>query len=319
MKTITRRTFVALGSSALSLSLATGPALAQDGEPLRIAYAAVGSFQPFFIAQEQGWFEEAGLTVELTPGGAPQANMARLMSGEVHIAGSGSTPAIAAVASGAPIQIVFANQTIGEVPTTGLIVRADSPYETVADLQGQTVGVQGLQGTGALMINRALRDAGLEPGAINLTHMPPETHVDNLANGNVEGVVTFALFYELAATNPEFRVIEEAYNTVRGAPGIVYTSSLRALEERGDDIATLIEVLDRASQYANEHPEAVREIDRARTRLPADYLDSRTITPASVTLDVAALEQLAQDMHAFGWIGSAPTADELLWDRMPRD
>lgn len=319
MTNVTRRAFAALACSALALSLTTGTAQAQDGEPLRIAYAAVGSFEPFFIAERMGWFEEAGLTVELLAGGNPQENMARLMSGEVHIAGSGSTPAIAAVANGAPVRIVFANQNIGEMPTTGLIVRADSPYQSVADLEGQTVGVQGLQGTGALMINRALRDAGLELGAVTLTHMPPETHIDNLSNGNVEGVVTFALFYELAANNPDFRVIAEAYETVQGAPGIVYMSSNRALAERGDDVATLIEVLDRASQYANENPDEVRAIDRELTRLPPAYLDAREITPASVTLDVAALEQLAQDMHAFGWISRAPSVDELLWDRMPRN
>lgn len=319
MTNVTRRTFTAITGGALALTLTMGTAIAQNSEPLRIAYAAVGSFQPFFIAERMGWFAEAGLTVELTPGGAPQENMARLMSGEVHIAGSGSTPAIAAVANGAPVRIVFANQNIGEVPTTGLIVRADSPYQSVADLAGQTVGVQGLQGTGALMINRSLRDAGLQPGAVTLTHMPPDTHVDNLRNGNVEGVVTFALFYELAARNPDFRVIEAAYETVRGAPGIVYTSSNRTLAERGDDIATLIEVLDRASRYANENPDDVRAIDRERTRLPPAYLDSRTITPASVTLDVAALAALAEDMHAFGWINRVPSVDEILWERMPRD
>lgn len=318
MTTFLKQTRAALAAGALALTLGAGAALAQS-EPLRIAYAAVGSFQPFFIAEANGWFAEAGLTVELVPGGSPQENMARLMSGEVHVTGSGSTPAIAAVAGGAPIQIVFANQNIGEVPTTGLIVRADSPYQSIADLAGQTIGVQGLQGTGALLVSRAFRDAGMAPDSATLTHMPPETHIDNLRNGNVEAVVTFALFYELAARNPEFRVLAEPYATVRGAPGIVYVSSRPALAARGDDIARLIEVLDRASRYANENPEAVREVDRARTRLPADYLNTRTITPASVTLDTAALQSLAEDMHAFGWIARVPTIDELLWDRMPRN
>lgn len=318
MNTLLIHTRAALAGGALALGLMTGLALAQE-KPLRIAYAAVGSFEPFFIAERNGWFKEAGLTVELLEGGNPQENMARLMSGEVDLAGSGSTPAIAAVAGGAPVKIVFANQNIGEVPTTGLIVRADSPYQSITDLKGKTIGVQGLQGTGALLINRSFRDAGMPADSAKLIHMPPETHVDNLRNGNVEAVVTFALFYELAASNPEFRVLEEAYQTVRGAPGIVYVSSKRAIAERADDIATLVKVLDRASRYANENPEVVRAIDRDLSRLPPKYLDTRTITPASVTLDVGALEKLAEDMHAFGWIARAPTADELLWDRMPRN
>lgn len=318
MTTLPRTMPAFISAATLSLSLTTGLAFAQS-EPLRVAYAAVGSFQPFFIAQEKGWFEEAGLTVELVPGGNPQENMARLMSGEVHAAGTGLTPAIAAVAGGAPIQIISGNQNMGEEPTTGLIVRSDSPYQTVSDMAGETIGVQGLQGTGAMMVSRALVEKGSEPGAVTLTHMPPETHIDNLRNGNVDGVVSFALFYELAANNDDFRVLEDAYDVIEGAPGIVYVSSKMAIEERGDDLARLIEVMDRASQYANENPDAVRAVDRKATRLPQGYLESRIITPASVTVDTEKLMEVAEDMHAFGWTPRVPTEDELLWEGMPRD
>lgn len=314
--TILSRTAVFTTVGALALS--SGLAFAQS-DPLRIAYAAVGSFQPFFIAQEKGWFEEAGLTVELVPGGNPQENMARLMSGEVHAAGSGLTPAIAAVAGGAPIQIISGNQTMGEDPTTGLIVRADSSYQKVSDMAGKTIGVQGLQGTGALMVSRALVAEGSEPGAVSLTHMPPETHIDNLRNGNVDGVVSFALFYELAARSDEFRVLEDAYDVVKGAPGIVYVSSTRAIAERGEDLARLVEVMDRASQYANENPDEVRAVDAAQTRLPADYLESRVITPAGVTINTEKLLSVAEDMQAFGWTPRVPTEDELLWEGAPRN
>lgn len=314
--TILSRTAVFTTVAALALS--SGLAFAQS-EPLRIAYAAVGSFQPFFIAQEKGWFEEAGLTVELVPGGNPQENMARLMSGEVHAAGSGLTPAIAAVAGGAPIQIISGNQTMGEEPTTGLIVRADSSYQKVSDMAGKTIGVQGLQGTGALMVSRALVAEGSAPGAVSLTHMPPETHIDNLRNGNVDGVVSFALFYELAARSDEFRVLEDAYDVVKGAPGIVYVSSTRAIAERGEDLARLVEVMDRASQYANENPDEVRAVDAAQTRLPTDYLESRVITPAGVTINTEKLLSVAEDMQAFGWTPRVPTVDELLWEGAPRN
>ncbi|WP_421953255.1 ABC transporter substrate-binding protein [Pelagibacterium sp.] len=305
-------------ASALSIAGVWTPALAQEGEPLTIAYAPVGSFEPFFIAERMGWFEEAGLIVELQEGSAPDQNIARLLSGEVDIVGTGSTPVVAAIANGVPIKITFGNQTLEPVATTGLITRQDAPYQSIGDLEGQTVGVQGLQGTGAFMIKRALRAAGLSPDAINVTHMPPETHIDNLKNANVEAAVPFAMFFEQAKTDPALRLLEEPYQYVEGMPGIVYASSTAALAERGEDIATLIEVLERAYAYAAENPDEVRELDKELTRFPEDYLDTRNLATPSLVIDREQLEALAQDMVEFGFITEAPSYDDLMWDQAPR-
>ncbi|WP_363311264.1 ABC transporter substrate-binding protein [uncultured Devosia sp.] len=308
----------AILASALSAAAMCAPVSAQESEPLTIAYAPVGSFEPFFLAQRMGWFEEAGLTVELVEGSSPDQNIARLLSGEVDIVGTGSTPVVAAIAAGVPIKIIFGNQTLEQVPTTGLITRADAPYQSIGDLAGQTVGVQGLQGTGAFMIKRALRAAGLPTDAVNISHMPPETHIENLKNGNVEAAVPFALFFEQAKNDPELRLIADPYQYVEGMPGIVYASSDAALAERGDDVAALIEVLDRAYAYAAENTDEVRELDKELTRFPEDYLDTRSLPTPGVLIDQGQLEALANDMVEFGFIDQAPTYEQIMWERAPR-
>ncbi|WP_370267293.1 ABC transporter substrate-binding protein [Nioella sp.] len=312
ISTVTRR---ALGAGLFATMLAL-PVVAQ-AEPLRVGWSNIGAFEPFFIAERNGWFAEAGLEVELIEASNPQQNVARLMSGELDLVGSGAAPAIAAIAQGVPLKIVLGNQNIDTQPTVGLVVRADSPYQSVGDLEGQSIGTFGLQGTGSFLVFRALREAGFEPDAVELINMPPPTFIENLQNGNVEAIVPFALFYDLALTNPDFRLLSDAYGPMIGTPGIIYLSSEAVLAQRGDEFVTFIEVMARAYDYANAHPDEVRALDAELTQLPQAYIASRPIPPTSVTLDADQLQRLAEDMVAFGFIPSAPTPEQMLWERMP--
>lgn len=313
ISTVTRR---ALGASLLATMLAL-PIVAQ-AEPLRVGYANIGGFEPYFIAQRNGWFEEAGLDIELIDSSNPQQSIARLMSGELDVTGGSSAPTIAAIAQGVPIRIIYSNQSLDAQPTVGLVVRADSPYHTIADLAGRRIGTLGLQGTGSFLVFRGFREAGMAFDSAELVNMPPQTFIENLQNGNVDAIVPFALFYDLAVSNPNFRLIPEPYETMVGTAGIVTLATEATLAARGDEIARLIEVMDRANAYANEHPDEVRAIDHEMTQLPPAYIDSRPIPPSSVRLDTDRLQALADDMVAFGFIPAAPTVDRMLWERMPR-
>ncbi|TNH14117.1 ABC transporter substrate-binding protein [Halomonas sp. BL6] len=307
-----------LFATAFALTVLMSSAQAQD-DPLRVSWTDAGSFQPYFIAERQGWFEEAGLNVELVEGSNnPSQAIARLQSGEVDITSTGSTPTIAAIAQGLPIKIVFSNQSLPEQPTVGLVVRSDSPYHSIEDLEDRKIGALGMQSTGSLLVYRAFREAGMPYDSAEMVHMHTTSMIDSLKNENVDAIVPFAIFYDLAINSGDFRLISEPYDNMVGVPGIVNISSERVIAERSDEITKLVEVMDRAYQYANEHPEEVRSVDREMTRLPDDYLDARPIPPTDVRLDTNKLKQLAADLLEFGFINKAPTLDEMLWDGMPR-
>jgi NitT/TauT family transport system substrate-binding protein len=90
----------------------------------------------FYQAQARGFYREAGLEVEIVPGG-PSANVKeQVVTGRAHVAMSDSTGTLAWQAEGLPIMQVGA--VFQDVPS-GLLVSADSSVRGFADLQGKTV------------------------------------------------------------------------------------------------------------------------------------------------------------------------------------
>jgi len=90
----------------------------------------------FFQAQARGFFRDAGLEVELLPGGPNAFVMQKLATGQAHIGQADSTNTLLAAAQGLPvIQIgaVFQND-----PSV-LMLHADNPVSRFEDLNGRTI------------------------------------------------------------------------------------------------------------------------------------------------------------------------------------
>ncbi len=90
----------------------------------------------FYQAQARGYFRDAGLEVELIPGGPNAFVMQKLATGQAHIGQADSTNTILATAEGLPvIQIgaVFQNDP------SALMLHADNPVSRFEDLQGKTI------------------------------------------------------------------------------------------------------------------------------------------------------------------------------------
>lgn len=119
---------------------------------------------PYYVAVEQGFYEEAGLEVEATFTGGGSETVQAVVSGSADIGTETSGPAaIGSFSQGAPIKIISAS-------TTGLdlfwFAEADSPYESRVDLAGQKVGYSSTGSSshvGVLGLSEELVDQGLEP------------------------------------------------------------------------------------------------------------------------------------------------------------
>ena len=63
-------------------STASGAAGASEGKTSIKVVVAPIQFETAYIAKEKGFFDEAGLSVEIVPGADPSANLAQTVSGQ---------------------------------------------------------------------------------------------------------------------------------------------------------------------------------------------------------------------------------------------
>ncbi|MGC4394509.1 ABC transporter substrate-binding protein [Hydrogenophaga sp. T2] len=200
----TRRDLLRL--SALSTAglaaplLAAGDARAQafkgDDQPVRIGYLPITDATPLLVAHGRQLFEAEGLKAEAPRMFRSWAQIVEaFVSGQVNVIHL-LTPAALWVRYGSkfPAKIVAWNHVNGSALTVAPAIRR------VEDLGGQTVAVPFWYSIHNILVQRLLRDAGLEPVTrprgssiaarqVNLIVLPPAEMVSALATQAIAGFI----------------------------------------------------------------------------------------------------------------------------------
>ncbi|HEY4226488.1 MAG TPA: ABC transporter substrate-binding protein [Pseudolysinimonas sp.] len=173
------------GTAAPTASTSGGPVTPVK---LTLAMAAPSAGQPcVFYAIESGIYKELGLDLTISPQGSNEPALAA--AGNFVIGANTITQAYPAMQAGRQISQVLA-QTVGN-PSDAVTVKVGSPYKTLMDLSGATVGVVGTSGysfAGGTLYSRYIVSQGGK--ALNLVVQPDQnTLTANLVNGKIAAAV----------------------------------------------------------------------------------------------------------------------------------
>lgn len=303
---------VAASTALLPVSLAS----AQE-KTVRVLRSPVGTFQGLYIAEEQGYFKEKGLKVEITIGGAPSQNIAQLQAGQTDVIMTGSFDLVAAVAQGLPVVAVLNTQNQGDVGTTGLMTPPGSAIKTVADLKGKKIGMPGIQSTQGLMLYRAFEKAGLSKDDVTLVNLPFDAMIESAEKGNVDAIVPIGLFHAMSKSKG-FGEVPEVYQEIKGTPAVIFAAGKEWVAANADTMTAFNEAMQKAYEYGNAHPEAVRAVDSAQTKMPPDYIANRYIAPFVAAFGQDAWAAAVADMAKYGFIPNTPATADFIWAGAPK-
>jgi len=128
-------------------------------EPLVVSYAGItGGRGPLWIAKELRLFEKHGLDARLVHITAGTTSINALIAGDVDMAITTSSAAIAAAARGAPVTIIATNGS----PAYKLV--AHPSVTSAAQLKGKVVGSSQLGSGADFALRKLLPKLGLTPG-----------------------------------------------------------------------------------------------------------------------------------------------------------
>ncbi|HWL58647.1 MAG TPA: ABC transporter substrate-binding protein, partial [Paracoccus sp. (in: a-proteobacteria)] len=119
-----------------ALALLAQPALAQDKMTLILDWFVNPDHAPIIVAQEKGFFTEEGLDVEVVAPADPADPPKLVAAGKADLAISYQPQLHLQVHQGLPLKRVG---TLVATPLNCLMVKADGPVQTIADLKGKKV------------------------------------------------------------------------------------------------------------------------------------------------------------------------------------
>lgn len=153
-----------------------------------LTYIPNVQFSPFYLAEADGSFARAGAEPVLRHHGTSEGLFTALAAGQEQFVVAGGDEMLQARGQGLDLVAVAAYYR--DYPVE-VIVPADSPVRTLADLAGRRVGLPGRYGENWFGLQVALRTAGLTEADVEVAEIG-YTQQAALSTGKVDAIVGFS-------------------------------------------------------------------------------------------------------------------------------
>jgi NitT/TauT family transport system substrate-binding protein len=280
---VSRSAFLASLAAAAVGSRAVA-AFAQS-EPLRLGAAGSEAFDEAFFVVDGGFLTRAGLSggAELLSNG-PRI-MEAVLGGSMDLGMSDTVQLANAVNHGLPLGF-FAGGGLYDTnaPTTVLCVPKTSPLHDAKDLEGKTIGLQGLKTLAEISTREWLRQHGADPARVSFVEMAPSAIVPTMLRGTIAAAMVSEPF--VSAAGSDIRIFAKPYDTVAKR---FYISSWYGkrdwLMAPGGNGRKVQQAIYAAAAWANAHQDESGAILVKRLKLDPDRVKTMTRATFATSLD----------------------------------
>jgi NitT/TauT family transport system substrate-binding protein len=294
---------------------AGGEASGEELTPITVGIIPIGGLAPFYYGLEQGYFEDEGLDVRTEIGFGGAEFVPSVLSDEYQFAVGEYLSLMIARENGVELQVV-SNLTNGaDTPDRGtdaLLVAPDSGIDSIDDLAGKTIAVNGLQGMGEVGLGAILEEQGLDPAGVSFVEIGfPEMNAA-VAAGDVDVAWNVEPFITLGEMDGLVNLLDPLYETEPSLPvGLVFASE-EWLDENPELASAFHRALQRSLEAASDE-EAMRDAIAANTETPPDLAAEVALDNWQPEIDRAKLAILGQLATRYGILEAEPNLDELIW------
>jgi len=245
--------FTRLAVLATALLLSLGAAQAQEKIKFTLDWKLQGLHAWFYWAADKGYFKAEGLDVTIDQGEGSAATVVRIMGG-AYDAGFGDMNAIIQNAATRPDVPVMIYMIYSKAPFA-LLMKADSPIKTIADIAGHKLGSPA-GGAAIKLFPLLAKKNGLDPTKVEIVSMAPNLQEQMLIRGDVD---ISALFSATSYMN----LVALKLDPDKGFRWIYYSDGGVDLYSNGVMVS---------QKLAREKPEAVKGLVRAINKALKDCI-----------------------------------------------
>jgi len=289
--------------------LGAGPVLAQDKLTVLLDWFVNPDHGPLYVAQQRGEFEKRGLTVEFIAPADPNDPPKLVAAGRAPLAISYQPQLHLQVAAGLPLTRIG---TLVATPLSSVVVLADSPIKSIADLKGRKVGFS-VGGFEDALLGAMLEKHGLSVDDVTLINVNFSLSPSLMA-GQVDAVIGAYRNFELNQMDIEGRPGRAFYLEEEGVPAYDELI-LVANSDRLDDprLRPFLDAIEAATQYMVNHPDEAWKLfvasnadldDELNRRAWRDTLPRFALRPAA--LDSVRYNRFAEFLKKRGMIDAVP-------------
>jgi len=292
---------------------ASSPAQPVSG-PADVTVAALpaADLAGLYIAQADGLFARQGLRVTIEPIASSRAVIADQLKGQVDISAGAYIPYISAQAAGARFDILAEASTL-QPDTRVLVTTGDSPIATVGGLAGKTIGVNGTNSIGTLLIGMLLTDHGVSPATVRFQTDPQgfPAMPAQLEHGKWSAAFLAEPYITLAAERYGERVLADLdQGPALNFPIDGYVATRAWVRRYPGTAAAFVRAIQAGQSLANTDSVAVQAAIAKFDKLPPTVTGVMALSGYPVgPVSEPSIQRVAQAMLQFGLLGQQYAAE----------
>ncbi|WP_052339854.1 ABC transporter substrate-binding protein [Gorillibacterium massiliense] len=304
--------------TAATAQLAAAVDKITDNYVLKIGFGGGLCEAALHIAIEKGFFDEAGLKYTTTK--VDSATSLELISTKKIDASFGLlAKMVQPIENGLDVQLVTGVHT----GCIRILVPANSPIKSLADLKGKRIGVPGLASSPAMLAQRALARAG-----VGVTEKKMEVEFVNYAAADLPLALKNGAVDAIAHSDPQAIIAEKDQNLkelLNTATDPYFKNEyccvayLRRdiIKEHPDVAAAFARAVQKGAHWVEEHPEEAAKLQVDTKWVPGDpvlngqVLASYDFRPSGSGAKEA-LKLTAEDLKQLGLLKASTNIDELV-------
>ncbi|MHA1510542.1 MAG: ABC transporter substrate-binding protein [Promethearchaeota archaeon] len=217
---------------------------------VRIGYLAGDLHQlAYYVAEENGYYEDEGIVVEGVPfgNGGDVMTAFESMTRPIDMSYLGFAPALFH-----RFTVAAANITVlagVNVNGSALIVKNNDSIQTGADLKGLRIAVPSRFNMQDFILSMILNNSGLTYDDITITVGSPSDMVANLASGSIDGYVAWEPYNIKGTANDVGKYLYQSGDVWANHPCCVIASHNEFLESNSSIVNSVLKVHKRATEW----------------------------------------------------------------------
>jgi len=224
---------------------------------VKIGYLPITLTLPFFVAMEKGYFTEAGLQVEAIKYTTADQLTNALLAGNIDITANTSMSTFMTTFEESPdfAKIYMVSIHDPENYLDALLVRKGSGIKRIEDLKDKKIGI--FPGsTNIIYLSIALSNYLNPESDVEMIQLPPQTHIEALASGQVDALYTLEPLVTVATLKEIGEILIQGSNStyiVNPFPGGTYIVSAEFYRKHNSTARKMINAIYRAVDFIRTH------------------------------------------------------------------
>jgi NitT/TauT family transport system substrate-binding protein len=311
-----RQRIALLGAALLAAVSLTAPAQAADKISIGIIGSPAAGAWPWAIAQDEGFFKQAGIDPDFVYVPSAPGLMQQLVAGSLDVVGlDGVVEAVHADAAGAKVGMLR-------------VINGTTPYEfdakpsikSVKDLKGQTICLGGIKDITRVYVEQIMKANGLTDNEVNFIIVPNTgERLAALKSGTVAATMLLPPF-SLIADKAGFHNIASVRDYAGDIPFAGAFATFAWGNAHREAAKKLIGVLDQTIAWFNQHRDESIDLMVKISHSPRDLATESydlerkiEVMPKSDVVSRGGLANLIAAMRSIGDLqGETVTPDQLV-------